>query len=714
MDVDDTNASSPEQPRAEDRVAEEGGRESASGCARGPESDFVYVKQFPLERQAGKVYGEAEASFERVFQKQKKEGTDSNEWDLAKWLSRNVGHNQADKFLHLPIIKERVNASFASKDHLLKAIDALPTGTSWKSQLLKVTGDLKSDEGVEITEELELWFRDPVECICELIGNPRFQGKMLYAPEQLFEDPKEEHRVWNEMSTGDWWWETQLNLPNGATCAPVIVSSDKTKLSQFRGDKSAWPVYLTLGNINKSICRQPSARATILLGYIPVPKLDCCTEKAKKATRYNLFHRCMRLIFESLANAGTNGVMMTCADAKVRWIFPVLAAYVADYPEQCLVTCCMENHCPECPIPADQRGEHQDSEAYITRDQDSVLNLLREDSLGSRTIDLPRSNIFTCFTPNLLHQLHNGVFKDHLVQWCTELIGELELDDRFRAVPTHPNLHHFKNGISSVSQWTGCKHKEMQKVFVAIIADAVKPEVVRAASAAIDFIYFASCESHSSHTLDSLRATLSTFHAYKDIFIRLGARNPEHFNIPKIHALQHYARTIRMLGSADGYSTEAPERLHIDYAKDAYQASNKRDYVIQMVNWLQRQEAVYFFDSYLKWVSGRSELKNIPASQIISDHHAGQFIHALTNYLRANHCGITPQSFDTFDLYNRVSVDLPIIPETSSSHCADVVRAIAPTPRKGRKPAEPGHFDFALVRTNEPNTHTMHTALSGS
>ncbi|KAI0685410.1 hypothetical protein BC835DRAFT_1408839 [Cytidiella melzeri] len=593
---------------------------------------------------------------------------------------------------------------------------------------------------------------------------------MSYAPEQLFEDPKEERRAWNEMSTGDWWWETQLNLPNGATCAPVIVSSDKTKLLQFRGYKSAWPVYLTLGNINKSIRRQPSARATILLGYIPVPKLDCCTKKAKKATRYNLFHRCMRLIFESLAKAGTDRVMMTCADAKVRWIFPVLATYVADYPEQCLVACCMENRCPKCPIPADQRGEHQDSEAYITRDQDSVLNLLREDSLGSRTvnlkahglrptyppfwIDLPRSNIFTCFTPDLLHQLHKGVFKDHLVQWCTELIGKLELDDRFRTVPTHPNLCHFKNGISSVLQWTGCEHKEMQKVFVAIKADAVKPEVVRAASAATDFIYFASCKSHSCHTLESLRATLSTFHAHKDIFIRLGTRNPEHFNIPKIHALQHYARTIRMLGSADGYSTEAPERLHIDYAKDTYRASNKRDYVIQMVNWLRRQEAVDFFDSYLEWVSGRSgtsnelktpseisksgqiivqtcpsgsipaaqsriannhslELKNIPASQIISDHHAGQFIHALTNYLRANHCGITPQSFNTCDLYNRVSIDLPIIPETGSSHCADVVRAIAPTPHKGRKPAEPGHFNFALVRTNEPNTHTMHTALSG-
>ncbi len=69
-------------------------------------------------------------------------------------------------------------------------------------------------------------------------------------------------------------FEFQMKLPMGATIAPIILSSDKTKLSQFRGDKTAWPVYMTIGNIAKETHRQPSTHSTILLGYLPVPKLD--------------------------------------------------------------------------------------------------------------------------------------------------------------------------------------------------------------------------------------------------------------------------------------------------------------------------------------------------------------------------------------------------------------------------------------------------------
>ena len=42
-------------------------------------------------------------------------------------------------------------------------------------------------------------------------------------------------------------------LPDGATIAPIILSSDKTQLSVFQGDKSAWLVYLTIGNISKEV-----------------------------------------------------------------------------------------------------------------------------------------------------------------------------------------------------------------------------------------------------------------------------------------------------------------------------------------------------------------------------------------------------------------------------------------------------------------------------
>ena len=67
----------------------------------------------------------------------------------------------------------------------------------------------------------------------------------------------------------------------------------------------------------------------------------------------------------------------------------------------------------------------------------------------------------------------------------------------------------------------------------------------------------------------------------------------------------HYVACIHALGSADGYNTESPEHLHIDFAKEAYCASNKHDYMEQMVVWLQRHEAIWLQESYLIWIENR-------------------------------------------------------------------------------------------------------------
>jgi len=65
----------------------------------------------PDEREAGAGHGRGKTPFEHIRDDQILKGAevlgpfkDDAEWELAKWLIKNVGHTAADTFLKLPIV----------------------------------------------------------------------------------------------------------------------------------------------------------------------------------------------------------------------------------------------------------------------------------------------------------------------------------------------------------------------------------------------------------------------------------------------------------------------------------------------------------------------------------------------------------------------------------------------------------------------------------
>ncbi|QRW10186.1 hypothetical protein RhiLY_09185 [Ceratobasidium sp. AG-Ba] len=365
-------------------------------------------------------------------------------------------------------------------------------------------------------------------------------------------------------------------------------------------------------NLPKHYRRKISKRANVLIGYLPVPKLDCVPDKEeRRKARRNLFHQCLKSLLKPLAEACENGVEMECHDGGVRRIYPVLTAYVADYPEQCKVACTKTSHCPTCVVKPGQRGDLHNA-TYRTRD--AVIDAMKEEAeTGSakfRRLGLFQAEPFwenhkytdmgCLLTPDLLHQLHKGILKDHLTKWAAHIVGSKVIDERHKTMPEYHGMRHFKNGISAVSQWTGRELKEMAKVLLPVIADC-NHEVVQAARSILDFVYLAHSSSLTDSEIEAMEKALRIFHEHKYVFRRSGALSTKKgfHAIPKIHMISHYSHIIRKLGTPDGYNTETSERLHIDFAKLGYRASNKVNATKQMALYIQRIEALAMHASYL-------------------------------------------------------------------------------------------------------------------
>ncbi|KAJ7051459.1 hypothetical protein C8F01DRAFT_999273 [Mycena amicta] len=733
------------------------------------DGDDPFAQLFPEEYQAGATHGTCKSKFEQLrdSQRAKLEPWEPfkslDEWELARWMvTAGLSQSKIDEFLKLKVIRENVKPSFHNNYSFLQYIDSLPSGPKWSCRPFVLTGDEVGLDGQRKTMTVELWHRDILECVAELLGDARLANQ-AYEPQRIFESMDDGgrgvNREYSEMHTGDWWWETQLNLPVGGTLCPLVIASDKTQLTQFSGDQQAWPVYLTIGNIDTNTRRRPSSGATVLLGYIPVAKMEIFEKENRSDAIAQLFHDCLSAMLDPVRKAGMEGVAIECFDGFVRMIHAVLAAYIADYPEQCLIACIRENSCPICLVGPKQRGDYKSTPPPAPRNQADTLRTLSQQSKGQRPRafvennlrvlkpfwqDLPRSNIYSCFNPELLHEFHNGVF-GHIVSWSSaamEGVGP-EIDQRFRAMTRHPSLRHFKKGITLTTQWTGMEHQNMEKVYLGILANATDPRVIRAVRGILDYGYYAHFEKHTDESLALMEEAMDQFHANKQVFQDLGIRNEENgFNISKLHKLPHYMRSIIARGVTGGYSTELSERLHIDFAKFAYKASNRNNYIPQMTKWLGRQEKVRKFAAYLEWALPAYqaefvdlETEDVPvddgapapltssestaapmaapsgptltaledevisslapsvakvapfpalsAASIAEEFNAPQFLFRVTDFLHSQaitpHHELTPTS--TFSVYKQLSVALPLVQEVTSKAVVDKIHAVRGEPQ---------------------------------
>jgi hypothetical protein len=159
------------------------------------------------------------------------------------------------------------------------------------------------------------------------------------------------------------------------------------------------------------------------------------------------------------------------------------------------------------------------------------------------------------------------------------------------------------------------ERKAMARILLGCLVGRLPAQGIRACRSILDFIYLAQYSTHDSGTLDAMREALKEWHANRSYFIDATVRDD--FNIPKFHSLLHYVESIEWFGTTDNYNTEMFERLHIDFAKNGWRASNQRDEFPQMITWLSRHEKMSGFATFMAWLKSSREPPSPPPPPVV-------------------------------------------------------------------------------------------------
>ncbi|KDN33350.1 hypothetical protein RSAG8_13560, partial [Rhizoctonia solani AG-8 WAC10335] len=332
----------------------------------------------------------------------------------------------------------------------------------------------------------------------------------------------------------------------------------------------------------------------------------------------------MAILMEPLKRAAKEGVVMECADGRQRRIYPIPAAFEGDWPEQCGMASADEGGCPVCEQDYDHRSHYPNLaplrkpsdtlaalRAYLENDNDpGELKTLRLKPWWPWWASIPYMNFHASIMPDLLHQLYQGMLKTHLIAWTKKIVGVHVVDKCFRAMPGAVGLRHFTKGISRIpgSHWTGRESKEAAKQLLPLVASqpSIKPAFVSLTRSILDSTYRAHKSQMSETDIQRLEWALHDFHENKSVLVasRIYESVEDLNRVKKLHMKTHYQHAIREMGTPDGYNTEAPEHLHIIYAKKGWRASSKVSPLPQMAMLIQRYEAIRIHRMYIDMYYG--------------------------------------------------------------------------------------------------------------
>ncbi|KAI0309566.1 hypothetical protein OF83DRAFT_1071876 [Amylostereum chailletii] len=503
-------------------------------------------------------------------------------------------------------LPEGVDPPFGSSQHMEQTIDTSKLGdVAWQSFKVTYNGPLPAGEAPSwMLASYDVWFRCPREVIRNQLANPDFASEMDFSAKRVYDD----NNKWQycDLMSGNWAWKQSDILAedpatHGSTFCPVIAGSDKTTVSVATGQNDYYPMYLSNGLITNG-ARRGHRNGISLIAFLSIPKTDqqYQNDGCFRTFRRQLFHSSLHVILQPLREGMTHPEITLCADGHYRQVVYGLGPYIADYPEQALLACIIQGWCPRCtafPWDLDGAGNRRNAEhTAAVLDAFGLKTAWEEYGIVGEvtpfTADFPRADINELLSPDLLHQIIKGTFKDHLVDWVTQYLiqehGQLralqilsDIDRRIAAVPSFPGLRRFPTGCG-FKQWTGDDSKALMKVYLLAISGHVPDQMVRALSAFLEFCYLVRRPIIDEDTLDAIDAALECFHLEREIFRDVGVR-PQGFSLPRQHSMKHYRALIELFGTPNGLCSSITESKHIKAVKEPYRRTNHYEALGQML-----------------------------------------------------------------------------------------------------------------------------------
>ncbi|KAI6010789.1 hypothetical protein F5J12DRAFT_904923 [Pisolithus orientalis] len=285
-------------------------------------------------------------------------------------------------------------------------------------------------------------------------------------------DSTNNQRCWEDFMSGAWVWNkvdriiSEDPMMAGATLIPIILGSDKTMVSVATGQTDYYPLYLSIRNVCNTVCHA-HCNVVVLIGFLAMPKK-----------------------------------IILCGNKYYWCVIYALAAYIADYEEQCLK--CLTH---QESLDDDMLHYHHEHANAVIKEFDFCKLWDTYGIVGNIvpfTNDFPHTDIYGMLSPDTLHQLIKGGFKDHLVDWVKCYLIHV----------------HGKTQVEKVldkidwQYWTGNNSKGLMKVYITAI------------EAFLEFCYLVHWNVITQQMLVEIDDALRHFHLYCEVFWNAGFSAP--------------------------------------------------------------------------------------------------------------------------------------------------------------------------------------------